>query len=77
MEEKKKRKEKSFNSRCSDGWKLLVRETKLVYSTRATSRCQKKRKKVGVSPTLIISCLVAMYGPFWFSSNLRAVFIDG
>ena len=34
-------------------------------------------QKVGVSPTLVISCLVTMQGPFWFSYNLRAVFIDG
>ena len=40
--------------------KSLVRELKLVYSMKATSRCQKKRKEVGVSPTLVISCLVAM-----------------
>ena len=39
--EKKKKKEKGFDSQCSDGQKLLVRELKLVYSTRATSRCQK------------------------------------
>ena len=33
-----KEKEKGSNSRCSDGQKLLVRELKLVYSTRAMSR---------------------------------------
>ena len=31
--------EMGCHTRCSDGPKLLVRELKLVYSTRATSRC--------------------------------------
>ena len=38
---------------------------------------RRSSKKVGVSPTLVISCLVAMSGPFWFNCNLWAVFIDG
>ena len=38
VEEKGERKEKGSNSLCSDGRKFLVRELKLVYSTRATSR---------------------------------------
>ena len=33
-------------------------------------------QNVGVSPTLIISCLVAMSRPFWFNSNLKVVFTD-
>ena len=37
------RKKKGSNSLCSDGPKSLVRELKLVYSTRATSRCQKQK----------------------------------
>ena len=36
-----------------------------------------KTKEVGVFPKLVISYLVAMLGPFWLSSNLRVVFIDG
>ena len=40
----KKKKEKGFDSRCSNCWKSLVRELKLVYSTRATSRCQKQKR---------------------------------
>ena len=40
----RERKEKGFNFRCSDSRKLLVRELKLVYSTRATSRCQKQKR---------------------------------
>ena len=38
--------------RCFDYRKSIGRELKLVYSTRATSRCQ-KQKEVGFSPTLI------------------------
>ena len=34
MEEKKKRKEKGSDSRCSNSWKSLVRELKLVYAIR-------------------------------------------
>ena len=49
--EKGKRKEKGFDSQCSDGRKSLVRELKLVYSMRAMSRCQ-KIKEVGFFPTL-------------------------
>ena len=44
VEEKGKRKENDSNSRCSDGRKSLVRELKLVYSTRATSMCQKQKR---------------------------------
>ena len=45
MEEKeKKKKEKGSDSRCSDGPKSLVPELKLVYLTRATSRCQKPKR---------------------------------
>ena len=32
-------------------------------------------QKIGVSLTRVISCLEAMKWPFWFSSNLRDVFI--
>ena len=32
-------------------------------------------QKIGVSLTRVVSCLGAMKGPFWFSSNLRVVFI--
>ena len=52
MEEKWERKAKGSNSWCSDGRKSLVRELKLVYSTRAISRCQ-IIKKVGFSPKSI------------------------
>ena len=62
-EEKWKRKEKREERKeradcalsdfwCSDGQKSVGRELKLVYSTRATSRCQ-KHKEVGFSPTLV------------------------
>ena len=45
------------------------------------SRCSDGQKSLIrelklVSPTLVISCLVAKEGSFWFTSNLRAVFID-
>ena len=43
MEGKEKKKEKGFDSQCFDGRKSLVRELKLVYSTRATSRSQKQK----------------------------------
>ena len=52
MEEKGERKENDSDSRCYDGRKSLVRELKLVYSTRATSRCQ-KTKEVEFFPTLV------------------------
>ena len=39
--ERKKKKEKGSDSRCPNGRKSLVRELKLVYLTRAMSRCQK------------------------------------
>ena len=41
---KKKKEKKSSDSHCSNGWKSLVRELKLVYSMRATSRCQKQKR---------------------------------
>ena len=41
--EKKKRKEKGFDSRYADGRKSLVRELKLVHETRATRGYQKLR----------------------------------
>ena len=44
VEEKGEIKENAFDSRCSDGWNSLIRELKLVYSTRATSRCKKNKK---------------------------------
>ena len=50
--EKGQRKEKGSDSQCSDGWKSIGQELKLVYSTRATSRCQ-KQEEVGFSPTLV------------------------
>ena len=40
----RKKKEKGFDSRCFDCRKSLVRELKLVYSTRAVSRCQKQKR---------------------------------
>ena len=42
--EKKKEKEKGSDSRCFEGRKSLVLELKLVYSTRATCRCQKQKR---------------------------------
>ena len=48
---RKKGKEKK-RAPIPDVPKSLVRELKLVYSTRATSRCQ-KTKVLGFSPTLI------------------------
>ena len=48
----KKEKKKGFDSWCSDSWKLIGRELKLVYSPRATSRYQ-KHKEVDFSPTLV------------------------
>ena len=36
--------EKGSDSQCSDSWKSIVRELKLVYSTRDTSRCQKPKR---------------------------------
>ena len=61
----KRKKEKGSDSWCSDGRKLLVRELKLVYAIRVTCgyrnlNFSSKFQKVGVSPTLVISCLVAM-----------------
>ena len=51
---KEERKENGFNSRCSNGRKLIGRELKLVYSPRATSRCKKKKKnEVEFFPTLV------------------------
>ena len=38
--------------RCFNGRKSIGRESKLVYSTRATSRCQ-KQNEVGFSRTLV------------------------
>ena len=51
-EEKKKsvrgkpkgKKKRAFDFLCYDGWKSIGRELKLLYSTRATSRCQKKQE---------------------------------
>ena len=40
---KEKGKKKGFD-RCSDGQKSLVRELKLVYSTRATGKYQKQKR---------------------------------
>ena len=57
VEENGERKEK-----CSDSWKSIGQELKLVYSTRATSRCQKKKKEVGFSPTLVPLYLRAING---------------
>ena len=44
VEEKGERKENGSDSRYFDGRKSLVRELKLVYLTRATSRCQKQNR---------------------------------
>ena len=65
-----KKKEKGFDSRCFDDQKL-VRELKLVYSTRATSRCQ-KTKEVEFSPTLVSLNLMAVS----FSPNHETEFLD-
>ena len=46
---------------CSDGRKSIGQELKLVYSTRAMSRCQ-KQKEVGFSPTLVPLNLRAING---------------
>ena len=46
------RKKKSSDSRCFDSRKSISQELKLVYSMRATSRCQ-KTKEVGFSSTLV------------------------
>ena len=35
---KKKEKNRAFNFRCSDDWKSIGQELKLLYSTRAMSR---------------------------------------
>ena len=59
VEKKGERKENGSDSRCSNSQKSIGRELKLVYSTKATSRCQ-KQKGVRFSPTLV-------------SPNLRAV----
>ena len=44
LRERKKKMENDFYSQCSNGRKSLLRELKLVYSTRATSRCQKQKR---------------------------------
>ena len=49
------------NSRFSEGQKSLVRELKLVYSTRNMSRCQ-KQKEGGFSLTLVPLNLGAVNG---------------
>ena len=41
VEEKGERKEKGFDFQYSDGRMSIGRELKLVYLTRATTRCQK------------------------------------
>ena len=50
---------------CSEGRSLIVRDLKLVHATRATRGYRNlnfslKPQEVGVSPTLVFSCLVAM-----------------
>ena len=52
MEEKGEIKENGSNSRCSDSWKSITQELKLIYLTRAMSRCQ-KQKEVGFFPILV------------------------
>ena len=42
---KPKGKKKTFDFRCSDCQKSISRELKLFHSTRATSRCKKKKKQ--------------------------------
>ena len=65
-EEKKKGNNTSLRDlRRTNGRNASGQETKLAHATRATCGYQKllvslPSKKVGVSPTLIISCLVAM-----------------
>ena len=69
-EEKEKEKEKRNGTSLRDlqltgGRNSSKQETKLVYAIRATRGYQNpnflsKFQKVGVSPTLVISCLVAM-----------------
>ena len=85
-EKEKEKKKRNDISLCdllpTDDRNSSEQKTKLVYAIRATHgyrnpNFSSKFQKVGVSPTLVISCLVAMQGSFWFSSNLRAVFIDG
>ena len=48
---KRETKEKGFDSQCSEGQKSIGRELKLVFFLQATSRCKKKKKKVGFSET--------------------------
>ena len=61
VEEKGERKEKGSDFRYSDCRKSIGQESKLVYATRATSRCQ-KHKEVGFSPTLVPLNLKAANG---------------
>ena len=55
------RKENGSDSQCSKGRKSIDRELKLVYSTRATSKCQ-KLKEVGFSPTFVLLNLRVVNG---------------
>ena len=68
-EEKEKEKKRNDTSlpdlRLTGGQNLWEQEAKLVYAIRVTRgyrnpNFSSKFQKVGVSPTLVISCLVAM-----------------
>ena len=65
-EERRKKKGTSLRDlQLTDGRNSLEQEAKLVYAIRATrgyrnSNFSLKFQRVGVSPTLVISCLVAM-----------------
>ena len=81
-EKEKKRKDTSRrNLWLTDDRNSLEQEAKFVNTIKATLGYRNmnflsKFQKARVSPTLVISCLVAMEGIFWFSSNLKAVFIE-
>ena len=86
MEERRKKKKMNDTSRhnlwLTDDRNSLEQEAKFVNAIKPTLGYRNmnffsKFQKVGVSPTLVNSCLVAMERIFWFSSKLKAVFIDG
>ena len=82
-ERKKKRNDTSHgNLWLTDDRNSLEQEEKFVNALKTTLGYRNmnflsKFQKAGVSPTLVISCLVALEGIFRFNSNLKAVFIDG
>ena len=69
---KEKGKKKGFDSWGFNSRESLVRELKLVYSTRATSRCQ-NHKEVRFSPTLVPLNLREWS---WFSPNHGTEFLN-